>query len=155
MIAHYLARDEGDTLGVMQAVLDTTFWLATHVVCITLGYAGNVPCGNYRVLLLPAIDNGAFIVVRSRPKTDFSAAIKQCGKLVYGTLCFALFFSLVGTVLGGLWGGRFLGTLLGLGSQGERCNADRAVECTDSARSLGTKWSTITEPPCSPCLAIS
>ena len=46
-------------------------------------------------------------------RTDFSAAIKQCGKLVYGTLCFALFFSLVGTVLGGLWAddswGRFWG----------------------------------------------
>jgi len=35
------------------------------------------------------------------------------GKVVYGILCFALFFSLVGTVLGGLWAddswGRFWG----------------------------------------------
>ncbi|MCH5373049.1 MAG: cytochrome c biogenesis protein, partial [Planctomycetes bacterium] len=29
----------GDTFTVLQAVLDTQFWLATHVVCVTLGYA--------------------------------------------------------------------------------------------------------------------
>ena len=37
----------------------------------------------------------------------------QVGRMVYGVLCFALFFSLVGTVLGGLWAddswGRFWG----------------------------------------------
>ena len=38
LIAHFLASS-GDTFTVMQAVLDTQFWLATHVVCITLGYA--------------------------------------------------------------------------------------------------------------------
>ena len=26
-------------MGVLQAVLDTQFWLATHVTCINLGYA--------------------------------------------------------------------------------------------------------------------
>ena len=45
VIAHYLAIEEGDTMGVMQAVLDTTFWLATHVVCITLGYAATFLAG--------------------------------------------------------------------------------------------------------------
>jgi hypothetical protein len=29
----------GDTMPVLQAVLDTQFWLATHVITITLGYA--------------------------------------------------------------------------------------------------------------------
>src|ERR1700690_83033 len=29
----------GDTIGVMQAVLDTQFWLATHVTCVVTGYA--------------------------------------------------------------------------------------------------------------------
>ena len=38
LIADFLAKS-GDTFTVMQAVLDTQFWLATHVVCITLGYA--------------------------------------------------------------------------------------------------------------------
>jgi uncharacterized protein (DUF486 family) len=40
LIAHYLSFDgNGDTMQVLQAVLDTNFWLATHVVTITLGYA--------------------------------------------------------------------------------------------------------------------
>jgi hypothetical protein len=29
---------EGDTVEVMRAVLDSNFWLATHVVVITIGY---------------------------------------------------------------------------------------------------------------------
>jgi ABC-type transport system involved in cytochrome c biogenesis permease subunit len=36
IVAHNLATD--DTLEMMQAVLDTNFWLATHVTTITLGY---------------------------------------------------------------------------------------------------------------------
>ncbi len=112
VIAHYLARDEGDTLGVMQAVLDTTFWLATHVVCITLGYAATFLAGIIglfycaQALLGRSLSSG-------RSNVNFPAELKKCGKLVYGTLCFALFFSLVGTVLGGLWAddswGRFWG----------------------------------------------
>ncbi len=43
-IAHYLAGD-GDTLIVLQAVLDTQFWLATHVVCVTLGYSATFVAG--------------------------------------------------------------------------------------------------------------
>jgi len=37
LIAHFLSTS-GDTMEMMQAVLDTNFWLATHVTCITLGY---------------------------------------------------------------------------------------------------------------------
>jgi ABC-type transport system involved in cytochrome c biogenesis permease subunit len=43
-IAYGLMSD-GDTLGVLEPVLDTTFWLATHVVCITLGYAATYVAG--------------------------------------------------------------------------------------------------------------
>lgn len=104
VIAHYLARGEGDTLGVMQAVLDTTFWLATHVVCITLGYAATFLAGTlaiaycFRTVFCRGID---------------AAKQLQLGRMIYGVLCFAIFFSLVGTVLGGLWAddswGRFWG----------------------------------------------
>lgn len=39
-IAHNLAADgNADTFGILVAVLDTQFWLATHVVTINLGYA--------------------------------------------------------------------------------------------------------------------
>ncbi|MFM7056295.1 MAG: cytochrome c biogenesis protein CcsA [Planctomycetota bacterium] len=112
MIAHYLAADEGDTLGVMQAVLDTAFWLATHVVCITLGYAATFVAGFLGICYC-----GMLVAQKSRGAMQFSATglrrHEQLGRMVYGVLCFALFFSMVGTVLGGLWAddswGRFWG----------------------------------------------
>src|SRR5207249_1985788 len=36
VIAHHLGGS-GDTMEVLQAVLDTNFWLATHVTAVTLG----------------------------------------------------------------------------------------------------------------------
>ena len=36
LVAHFLSGD-GDTITVLIAVLDTQFWLATHVVCIPVG----------------------------------------------------------------------------------------------------------------------
>ena len=38
VVAHNLGND-GDTAEVMRAVLNSNFWLATHVVIITIGYA--------------------------------------------------------------------------------------------------------------------
>src|SRR5262245_18507453 len=38
VVALYLSST-GDTLQMMQAVLDTNFWLATHVVVVTIGYS--------------------------------------------------------------------------------------------------------------------
>ena len=35
----------GDTMEMMRAVLDTNFWLATHVVIVTLGYASTFVAG--------------------------------------------------------------------------------------------------------------
>ena len=47
----------GDTLKVLEAVLDTNFWLATHVVCVTLGYATTVLAGLIGIFLfLKAIE---------------------------------------------------------------------------------------------------
>jgi ABC-type transport system involved in cytochrome c biogenesis permease subunit len=103
LIAHQLAGD-GDTFTVLQAVLDTQFWLATHVVTINLGYATTLVAG---VLGLLYIVRGVF----TPSLTD--AIGKNLARMVYGTLCFAIFFSFVGTVLGGLWAddswGRFWG----------------------------------------------
>jgi ABC-type transport system involved in cytochrome c biogenesis permease subunit len=112
MIASYLALDEGDTLGVMQAVLDTTFWLATHVVCITLGYVATLVggCMGIAYCVMAALNpRAAGINPADKPTDEF----RLFGKMVYGVVCFAIFFSLVGTVLGGLWAddswGRFWG----------------------------------------------
>ncbi len=103
VIAHFLAGD-GDTFAVLQAVLDTQFWLATHVVCITLGYTTTFVAG-----LL-----GVIYVLRGVLTPSLSAETgRQICRMIYGTLCFATLFSFVGTVLGGLWAddswGRFWG----------------------------------------------
>ncbi|MDA7503854.1 cytochrome c biogenesis protein CcsA [Planctomicrobium sp.] len=101
-IADTLSGD--DTFVVLEAVLDTQFWLATHVVCITLGYATTYLAGFFGILYLLA---GIFT-----PKLDKTMA-KEVSRMIYGVLCFATFFSFVGTVLGGLWAddswGRFWG----------------------------------------------
>jgi ABC-type transport system involved in cytochrome c biogenesis permease subunit len=102
-IAHFLSGD-GDTFVVLQAVLDTQFWLATHVVCITFGYATTFLAGMLGILY----------VIRGVFTPSLSARIgRDLGRMIYGILCFAIFFSFVGTVLGGLWAddswGRFWG----------------------------------------------
>jgi ABC-type transport system involved in cytochrome c biogenesis permease subunit len=100
LIAHFLSLD-GDTFTVLQAVLDTQFWLATHVVCITLGYATTFVAGLLGV---------AYIVARA---DRWPGLGRELTRMTYGTLCFAIFFSFFGTVLGGLWAddswGRFWG----------------------------------------------
>lgn len=111
LIAHFLAGD-GDTFQMLQAVLDTQFWLATHVVCVTLGYSTTYMAGLLGMLF---ILRGVLLALRPRlaasaAATGLSSAL---GRMIYGTLCFALFFSFLGTVLGGLWAddswGRFWG----------------------------------------------
>jgi ABC-type transport system involved in cytochrome c biogenesis permease subunit len=103
-IAIFGLDDGGDTLGVLQAVLDTQFWLATHVVCVTLGYSTTFIAG-----LL-----GLFYILRGAFTPSLSPTVgKDLARMIYGTVCFAIFFSFVGTVLGGLWAddswGRFWG----------------------------------------------
>src|SRR5262249_40740463 len=44
IVAHHLGGS-GDTMEVMQAVLDTNFWLATHVTTVTLGYTATFVAG--------------------------------------------------------------------------------------------------------------
>jgi ABC-type transport system involved in cytochrome c biogenesis permease subunit len=102
-IAHNLAGD-GDTFQVLQAVLDTQFWLATHVVCITLGYATTILAGMFGV---------AYVILGQTVGRLDETKRQQLARMIYGTLCFATFFSFVGTILGGLWAddswGRFWG----------------------------------------------
>lgn len=102
-LAYNLSLD-GDTFIVLQAVLDTQFWLATHVVTINLGYAGTYAAGAWGIIYI------MFGYVF--PVLDDDARHKVL-RTLYGTLCFAIFFSFIGTVLGGLWAddswGRFWG----------------------------------------------
>jgi ABC-type transport system involved in cytochrome c biogenesis permease subunit len=103
VIAHNLALG-GDTMIMMEAVLDTNFWLATHVVVVTLGYASTFVAGVLAIIYL----------VRGIFTTTLDAATgKALSRMVYGIICFATLFSFVGTVLGGIWAdqswGRFWG----------------------------------------------
>jgi ABC-type transport system involved in cytochrome c biogenesis permease subunit len=103
VIAHHLAGS-GDTLEMLQAVLDTNIWLATHVVAITTGYSAMFLAG---MLAIIYIVRGVF--TRSlKPEAANSLA-----RMTYGVICFATLLSFVGTVLGGIWAdqswGRFWG----------------------------------------------
>jgi ABC-type transport system involved in cytochrome c biogenesis permease subunit len=105
LIAFYLSFDSsGDTLGVMQAVLDTNFWLGTHVVCISLGYTTTFLAGALGLIWI-LMDR---LLGRLTPDQS-----DQLARMTYGAVCFSIFFSFVGTVLGGLWAddswGRFWG----------------------------------------------
>ena len=107
-IAHNLALD-GDTMEMLQAVLDTNFWLATHVTIITLGYAATYAGG---LLALFYVVFGLLTPVLSQ-NTGRMPIHKILAKMVYGIICFATLFSFVGTILGGIWAdqswGRFWG----------------------------------------------
>ncbi|TMB31589.1 MAG: cytochrome C assembly protein [Deltaproteobacteria bacterium] len=103
IVAHHL-RGDGDTMEMMRAVLDSNFWLATHVVTITIGYSGTFLAG--------ALAIGYALRRQLVPRPD-PATTKALVSMTYGVVCFALFFSFVGTVLGGIWAdqswGRFWG----------------------------------------------
>jgi ABC-type transport system involved in cytochrome c biogenesis permease subunit len=103
LIAHHLALG-GDTLEMMRAVLDSNFWLGTHVVVVTLGYASTFLAGFLAIIY---IFRGLFTRSLDKETGDILA------RMVYGIVCFATLFSLVGTVLGGIWAdqswGRFWG----------------------------------------------
>lgn len=103
LIAHHLSLS-GDTLEMMRAVLDSNFWLATHVIIITIGYSATFLAG---FLALIYILRGLLTSSLDKATADALA------RMVYGIVCFATLFSLVGTVLGGIWAdqswGRFWG----------------------------------------------
>lgn len=92
----------GDTMPVLQAVLDTQFWLATHVISVTLGYVATLVAGTLGAGYLVAGWLGS-------EKSKLHDIYRCC----YGATCFGILFSFVGTVLGGLWAddswGRFWG----------------------------------------------
>ena len=106
IILHYISfgyAADGDTLGVLVAVLNSNFWLATHVTTITVGYAATVICSLIgHLYLLKAVFNPSN---RSQLKTIYNNMLAMT--------FIALFFTMFGTILGGIWGdqswGRFWG----------------------------------------------
>jgi ABC-type transport system involved in cytochrome c biogenesis permease subunit len=103
IVAHHLTGD-GDTMEMMRAVLDSNFWLATHVTTITIGYSGTFLAGAIAI---------AWALRKHLAPDLLPATDKTLVSMAYGVICFALFFSFIGTVLGGIWAdqswGRFWG----------------------------------------------
>ncbi|HEU0117080.1 MAG TPA: cytochrome c biogenesis protein CcsA [Alphaproteobacteria bacterium] len=93
----------GDTMEMLVAVLNTNFWLATHVVAITTGYGCTLVAGTLAHIYL--------VNVLLKPKDK-----AEQGRLLNAVLAVALiaaFFATLGTILGGIWAdqswGRFWG----------------------------------------------
>jgi ABC-type transport system involved in cytochrome c biogenesis permease subunit len=93
----------GDSMGMVAAVLNSNFWLTTHIMTITLGYAGCIIAGIISHIYL--IQKLFFKFSHIKLTSTFST--------IYGFLCFGFLFTLIGTMLGGMWAdqswGRFWG----------------------------------------------
>ena len=91
-----------DTMSMLIAVLNTNFWLATHVLCITTGYGFGLVAG--------IIAHVYLIMGCLRRDPDRTLQVLRGG---YGTALIALLFTSLGTILGGIWAdqswGRFWG----------------------------------------------
>jgi ABC-type transport system involved in cytochrome c biogenesis permease subunit len=96
LIASGAYAGEGDTMEVLIAVLNTNFWLATHVIIITLGYAVSLVAG--------CLGHVALM------KEEWRAKVKS---FLLPVTVSALLLTTVGTILGGIWAdqswGRFWG----------------------------------------------
>lgn len=95
----------GDTMATVVAVLDTNYYLAIHVTTVAIGYSGGLFAGAIaHVWLL-----GKLFGFREGDRKFY----RGVSRMIYGTLCFSLFFALFGTVMGGVWAndswGRFWG----------------------------------------------
>ncbi len=100
-IAPYLLQD-GDSLEMLVAVLNTNFWLTIHVLCITAGYA---------LCILSACL--AHVALFLRLRGGAKDLLRKLQQNIYPISMFALLFTAVGTILGGIWAdqswGRFWG----------------------------------------------
>ena len=95
---------QGDTLEVLVAVLDTNFWLATHVVFMTLGYG----CSIFLAVL-----GHLYLAGRAFGIGSDGRGLRTLESGILASALVAGFFSLFGTLLGGIWAdqswGRFWG----------------------------------------------
>ena len=105
-LLHYVGfgyAADGDTLEMLVAVLNSNFWLATHVTTIILGYGSSLMAG---------LIGHLYLIEKIRTPKD-SVRLKSIYNNMFGVTLIALFFTLFGTILGGIWAdqswGRFWG----------------------------------------------
>ena len=86
-------------MEMMRAVLDSNFWLATHVVIITIGYSTTFLAGFLGIayvchkFVLSLFGGSA--KYGSKLMRSEKDAQRILGAMIYGITCFSLFFSLV------------------------------------------------------------
>ncbi len=101
----FFTFEGSDSMRQLEAVLITTFWLSTHVPCINLGYAMSMVASIFSMIYLVGRMFGGM--------KHGGEAVREVTRMAYGFVLAGLFFSLVGTVLGGIWAnyswGRFWG----------------------------------------------
>lgn len=92
-----------DTMGTLVAVLNTNFWLGTHVLCITMGY------GACLIASLMA-HTDLWMRIRQPQNIEFQ---KQSMRHLKTIVIISLLLTTIGTILGGIWAdqswGRFWG----------------------------------------------
>lgn len=101
----YEMEEAVDNLEPLIAVLRSNYWLTIHVLTITLGYAAGLATWVFGVV---------YIMVRLlQIDKDDPSLRRLLTRMTYGSVCFCLLLSLIGTVLGGIWAndswGRFWG----------------------------------------------
>ena len=106
IILHYISfgyAADGDTFGVLVAVLNSNFWLATHVTTISTGYGTTIIASLI----------GHFYLLKAALQPYQTKELKSIFNIMMATTFIALFFTMFGTILGGIWGdqswGRFWG----------------------------------------------
>ncbi len=105
-VLHFLGFSyaaEGDTMGMLVAVLNSKFWLATHVVTIAIGYGTALAAGMA----------GHFYLYVRAFHPDQPERHDEVARNMRGLTLVAIFFTTLGTILGGIWAdqswGRFWG----------------------------------------------
>jgi ABC-type transport system involved in cytochrome c biogenesis permease subunit len=92
-----------DSMGMIAAVLNSNFWLTTHIMSVTLGYAGCCCAGII----------GHVYIIRKFFLKGTEENLAPASDAIYGILAFGLVFTVIGTMLGGMWAdqswGRFWG----------------------------------------------
>ena len=106
VILHFIGfkyAADGDTLGVLVAVLNSNFWLSTHVTTITTGYGVSIVAGLMAHIYL------VLCIIKPKNKKMLDKVFNN----TYGLTLMGLFFTMFGTILGGIWAdqswGRFWG----------------------------------------------
>lgn len=94
-----------DNMNNLIAVLNTNFWLGTHVLCITIGYG---------VCFIVSLMAHYWLVRHAMaPSSSSEKFLPQVQKNVKTLVILSLLFTTIGTILGGIWAdqswGRFWG----------------------------------------------